>query len=340
MKSTIGFLLVFVFVFMFVSVAIPQTQQTTSQYTVKSGETLWDIAGRNLDASTAWESIYNDNLFLHELGRRSVDEKGRIIVKIYPGELLSGVNKAGIVLPDTPAVRVASRNVPIDVDDDVPVADPNAWLLWAVPLAVILFLLLYWLYSLYKKNPIQWRPMIPEGIKSDSLATDTFEFRSAYRSGTLILGSQRKVRLSGIWGTQHSGILIPIPHRYNQERAWQARFRMPDGMERVGYMLQGCGNDVSAGAWYIPFPGARVIEGWGDEAAPSATPPASPVQQAPAAAQNVAEEEIPDGVVRFELKHADGEMPAMFRISGINEKGNTSCEIKKGSVTVRFTTRS
>lgn len=141
------------------------------------------------------------------------------------------------------------------------------------PLWFLLLLLLLPLigFLLYKKSPTRWRPMVAGGV-DDARALELLNRQATRSRATVVPGSQERVRLYGIWGTQHRGIPIPIPHDYDGERAWRARFRMPDGIERVGYMLQGCGNDVSAGAWYVRFPGARVEEGWGDESPATVSP--------------------------------------------------------------------
>jgi hypothetical protein len=303
----------------------------SAQYTVKSeSETLWGIAAKNLDAATAWETIYNANAFLHEPGRRYVDHSsGLTIVVIHAGEVLQGVNEAGIVQPPPPPPPpptlkpAAPKSKPIP-----PVAKEKeaSWFwLWVLLFIAALVALGVWLY----RRPPTWRPVVQGGVADDAQASRLLQESAQARNASLIRGSEERVRMYGVWATKHRGVPIPIPHRYDGARAWRARFRMPNGTERSGFMLQGCGNDVVlGGAWYLPLHGARVEEGWGDTAATTTTtapPPPPPVQALPpppvpaplpVAAVPPVTEETTRTFVSF--TQASGNGPNMIRWHGVN----------------------
>lgn len=330
MKSLIGFCFTFVFALMLV--ATPRTQQEQEGYVVKIGETLWGIAEKNFNAGLAWEVIVRKNDFLQEPGRHSIDEKGRTIIKIYPGEVLQGVNKVGDVYidlpnsftpdpaPTTESVR-ESRNIFTE------------WMFWLFILAVIFF----WMLWMYKRKGTEWRPMVEGGARTDEQVRSILERQASDMGATLIQGSQTKVRLSGVWGTQHRGIPVPVPHRYDQVRAWRARFRMPNMTEREGFMLQECGNDITYhGAWYVPLAGVRVEEGWGENEGVVTHPIVAPAANEPTTEQD----HFVEGVVKFEFRSAHGEQPAMVRLTGVDEKSNNTIEVREGEITVRFTSRS
>lgn len=310
MKKLIGAF----FVFVFFLVAMP----TFAQYVVKQGETLWGIAEKNLDAAIAWEKIYNSNPFLQDRGI-TIDKKGRKIVKILPGEILLGVTQAGVV-ETQPAVRVVWPVEPPEADSGFP-----WWLIWLGLLAFLVFIGA--IYNLSKKNATEWRPVVPGGVRDDAHAASLLQ-AARRNGGTLIQGTQRKVRLSGPWLTKHAGILIPIPHRYVQERAYCADFLMSNGMRRQGYMLQGCGNDVSSGRWYVPLRGASVLEGWGDEnetthpTAPSASTTPIPTTV------SIPEAKVEEPVIS---PNSEGMKLTKLQISrekGLNIEGDFSLDVK------------
>ncbi len=216
---------------------------------------------------------------------------------------------------------------------------PWFWLFWIL-VAVLILGLLYLAYWLFKRSPTGWRPVVTGGAVSDDHADTIMRNRGRSRGMELIPGSIERVRLFGPWLTRHHGVPVSIPHNYNAERAYRARFRKQNGTEVVGYMLQGCGNDVAAGHWYTGLPGSRVEEGW--DTPP--TQPITPTQTNPASmvseATPVVEEKIEEGVIKFELRKAGEDQPAMARLEGIDESGDNTIEIKSGKITIRYTPRS
>jgi len=299
-------------------------QDNFVKYTVQDGDNLWKLAGENLDDASKWEELYKANPFLAEAGRRFVKD-GVTYILIRPGERLAGLDKLGIVPTMTPLDQLElPRPLPRIINQ---VVTPT-WLYWLIGL-MFLSLIAFWFYT---RNPIQWRPMVPGGLRNDAEADRRFEqYATAHRT-TMVPGSRQKVRLFGIWNTQHRGIPVLVPHNYTGERAWRARFIMPNGMEETGVMTQECGNDVTIqGTRYVPGDRARIEEGWGNEAqvpAPVETPAPVPVP--------VPAEVVEEGTVKFEIRQPTGDQPAMVRMSGIDENSNATVEVKSGEISFRF----
>lgn len=270
-----------VYIFLFLLCLAGFTAEVSAQYSVKNSDTLWAIAEKNTQPKLAWETIYEKNQFLHEAGRRSVTEDGRTIIVIHEGEILQGVDENGLVPAPTPTITPTPSPSPSPKQDpggQNPSGVEIPWWFWwlLVIIAAIAGVVLIgrWLYN---RNGTTWRPRVPGGV-NDQTAEQRFNRYAQRRRAIVISGSVRKVRLYGVWLTDHRNF-IPIPHRYDGARAYAARFRMENGMEREGIMLQGCGNDVSSGAWYTALPGARIEEGWGDENSQTSTTTPTPAAE-------------------------------------------------------------
>jgi hypothetical protein len=129
--------------------------------------------------------------------------------------------------------------------------------------------------------------------------------------------------------------------------AYQARYRFPDGTEEILQSLMLCMNPVSHGGDVyrgfvftlgniavpaLPVPVAQVVP-------PQEAAPAPVVEVLPAIAP-VSAEPIPvaDGGVRIEILPANKEHSARIQMSGVDETGYNSCEIKpNGMVIFRYT---
>lgn len=266
-----------VYMLMFLVCLLGFTTFASAQYVVKSSDTLWGIAERNTEPKIAWQKIYDANAFLQQPGRRFEDGSGRTIVVIHEGEILNGVNSDGLVPFIDGSVIAPSPSpspTPAPVSNEPYWFEKIPWWLWllllAIPASILFGFLLNWLY---RQSPTEWRPIIRGGIPPDNNVELWMNEHAYLRGATVITGSVRKVRLYGVWGTKHRGVPFSVPHRYNGERAYVARFRMKNGVERDGVMLQGCGNDVASGTWYTEYPGARIEKGWGDENSSDPKPP-------------------------------------------------------------------
>ena len=127
-------------------VATPLVAQ--AQYTVQANDTLWGLAGKNLDSAAAWETIYEANPFLKEAGRRFVDQSGRTIVVLRPGEQLAGLDKLGIV-PSPVVPQPTPPATPVVVEKSAPAQPTKSsfdW--WPLLIALIIALVAYGIYRL------------------------------------------------------------------------------------------------------------------------------------------------------------------------------------------------
>lgn len=227
-------------------------------------------------------------------------------------------------LPMVPPVVMTFA--PMSPDIPVRVVRDFDWAWGVAALVVLLFCVLIFLGWWLVDRPTSWRPVVPGGATNDRHAVELLTQQATRRHATLVQGSQERVRLHGFWAVRHAGVPVPVPHRYNAERAWRARFRMENGTECVGYMLQGCGNDVVfGGAWYSALPGARVEEGWGEEPIVVPTPVlvSTPTVPEPTPAPvpltpDVVPEPEPTQVepISVEYRKGTADQPALIQVKG------------------------
>lgn len=332
-KKTVRILLL---AFVVMATSLLAYAQAPTPHVIQPGDTVYDLRGLYDCGGPEMRTLVALNPFLRGPGRVFI-QNDRCIVIVKPGEILDATGPAVNPLP------ISSLKLPSgtpEVRTEVVTQTPS-WLWWLLAFFAMALAGL-WLMS---RNPTTWRPMVEGGL-TDETVTTHFTEQATRRGATLVPGSQQRVRLSGVWGTQHRGIGVGIPHHYRQERAWRARFRMPNGTEVPGYMLQGCGNDVTyGGAWYTPQLGATVEEGWGDEvvtAQPTVAPlPVVMVTETPSTPNTTpaTQPEVEDGLTRIELRRATNDHPAMLRMTGVDEKGDATLELKEGVVVIRFTPR-
>lgn len=65
---------------------------TNDMYVVKAGDNLWELSGTFLRDPLKWREVFQKNPFLMKPGRMFW-RNGKIIVLIYPGEVLQGLNQ-------------------------------------------------------------------------------------------------------------------------------------------------------------------------------------------------------------------------------------------------------
>jgi hypothetical protein len=129
-------------------------------------------------------------------------------------------------------------------------------------------------------------------------------------------------------------------------RAYQARYRFQDGTEEVLQCLQGCMNPVGYGgeiyrgfvftadAIAVPVPTPPVVA-----VAPLPAAPAPVVEVLPAIALATDEPTVEDGVVKFEIRKATADNPAMVRMTGVDETDDNTIELRPGIIILRFIPR-
>lgn len=245
--------------------ALAQAPQAPEGYIIQKEDTLWELSGFHKGDPRLWREIVAANPFLSEPGR-IFERGGKIIALIRPGEKLAGLEALGIL----PKVLPASALKPEDAGAGavfpwyLSTYPLWAWLLiaalWALviigAIAVIRQILMR--YRQHRLDPATAGPAFveptvprtPELISGRfaSMATEAAARRDP-------VGMRADVRPERI-GPIESGFLTGRGRvsyadgssrdlALNRERAYRARYRMPDGSEEVLYSLAGCMNPVN-----------------------------------------------------------------------------------------------
>ncbi len=117
-----------------------QSFAATEQFVVVRGSTLWDLASEKCGDALRWREIYDLNSYLEMNNRLSHDNRGRPIVRVYPGEQLiiptAGCEQASAI------VTLAETDVGSPPQTITVTAVPWwAWVLLIIALAAIAYLL-------------------------------------------------------------------------------------------------------------------------------------------------------------------------------------------------------
>lgn len=348
----------FVRIVMLVLLLLVTAQVTRAQYAVQNGDSLWKIAGKELLDAREWEKIYADNPFLAQEHRR-FEKDGVIYVLLKPGEVLKGFDPQGGITPTLEELKTPDAKV-VEVEKPRTFWEKLQSGLWGL-VWFLVFCCLLAMYIAMRDSVNRWRnlrkdpvtsglPVVQGGVTSEA-APARFQEQAArqWQRETLRTASSslftilRSVRGRG-WGIIDVGYAdgTHADRRLNGEVVYQAEVRFPDGKTETLYMLQGCGNDLRFGNIrnYTPAEGFR-FEPDVATVTPAVTAPVAEVAQVVATPVPVVETTpIEDGVVRIELKPLQGDKPAMVRLTGIDESRGAECEIRDGSITVRYTPRS
>ncbi len=217
----------------------------TDTYTVQKGDTAYDLAGNKLGDPELWREVVRLNPFL-ATPNRQFDRAGKHIVILHPGEHLVGLEALGIIPQPIPPAAVEKLNVtaqPMNSTFTFPV-----WFWWLLGLLVIAFLVML---SRLRFNTVRYRhpvtagpPIVPGGIQSVELARARFTAMGA-RQDFVIL-SVTPGHASGTINVRYAD-RREVPRTLNNERAFEATVRHPDGAIEQLFMLQGCGNDLKYG---------------------------------------------------------------------------------------------
>lgn len=289
----------------------------TSAYVVEEGDTLWDLAELKLSNPSLWGWLVTQNPVLQEPGRQSINEDGKQVVRIYPGESLYCLEDVLAQLqeqiPTDPRLSTSITEIqypPVETASNNIFAD--WWWLWLLAL-IALAAVGWWFWNFREshKDPVRsGPPQVNGGVNTVEEAREHFETR--YRHFTVV---------SVTPGTIHGTMMVRYgdgtvrPRFMNGERGYQATIRNPDGTLETVYMLQACGNDLRFGgvARYMHGPHFRFIP---DEAE---VQPAAMQEPAPTEV-----EETSEGEIKIEVKPAD--QPggtALVRVTGVAPTGMT-----------------
>ncbi len=298
-----------------------------SQYVVKSGDNLWELAELRFSDPEEWRWLVSQNAFLQEPGRQFTRSDGTFVVLIRPGETIRGLEEVGITPSSVSTVNpqragetvVVAKSFKEKLSDWL--GDKWGWLLLLFGVG-----LLFWFLRELGKDPVRSGPPQVTGGVNDQTVRDQFERRGSSRGFTLIPGSIVRGRGHGrMMVSYHGG--TERPRNLNGETVYRARARFEDGREEDIYMLQGCGNDVRyGGAAYRLLDNFRFVE---DETV--AEPSPEPVMEEAAAPQTATAEpsadfdgEIASGTIHGTIQgpRTPGDK-AMLRIQGAQLNGLT-----------------
>lgn len=343
-------IVVFVVVAAMVAIALvafaqsPQPKQDV--YTVQKGDTLWALEGAFSGNPMLWYRLVEMNLFLKSPGRTWVDEKGRTIVLVRPGERLNGLGELGIVPQPLPLDQLKAVAPPM------PTNDQRQW--WWL-LLVMAALLLLWAIARMMRNPATAGPaMVPGGVTDGTVAAMFQE------NARRVYGDRVQVK-NVVKGRGYGAIRISDTNRLWYTRlltgntVYRALVRRHEGSWTEEYMLQACGNDLRmSGARYIPGFGFRFVpeamvaetpQPSAPQAAPTITAtegttmaPATETPLAPSTAAPTAPTVTEPAPVEEDGKEFTFKPAAKTRPNFVEFKGFESFEVivKDGKTTVRF----
>ena len=263
---------------------VPMTSlaQAPQPYVVQQGDTGWELARQYYDNPTIWQRIVDMNEFLQEPGRVFTDTQGRIILRLTPGEQLQGLERLNVPAPTAvPITELVPPATPATVVE-TSVFSSWPWFIWVLVLGMLALVLSSIYHTIHarrkvvahereereereremRQDPItSGTPYVPGGIAPtdtarlehffDEQATGRYANRNpqldratirATRVGPIEEGTVVGEGMVGYLGGEMRPRRIETPLR-----AYQARYRFPDGTEEVLQCLQACMNPVAYG---------------------------------------------------------------------------------------------
>jgi len=298
------------------------------EYVVQKGDVLYTLEGDYSGRPWQWGRLVELNPFLKVPGRTWVDEKGRTIVLIRPGEELRGLKELGIVPQPFPIERLKVEDSSALVP--VPVPHGHSWFWWlllilsglAIIAAIVALIRI-------RRNPVTAGNPVVSGGVTDRTAAGQFRENIAQTTGV----PTDRIEIHNLVRGRMYGV-VNVRYRDGQSRrmllvgqiGYRAMVRRNGGPWTEEYMLQACGNDLSmSGARYVPGFGFRFVP----EVAVEETPRPAPVQSTPTPASTPAAE----GEKHFTFRPAGGGRPNMADFEGF---ASFDVEVRDGKTTVRF----
>ena len=323
-----------------------------STHDVRPGDTLYAIEGGLTGDPNGWARLLKLNPFLELPNRHWVDEKGRTIVLIRPGENLvtkeEDVSAEYFYPPQSPA----KPDVPTEAAI-VPEIDWS-WLLWLWLLVPAV--LLAWFLLRMRRDPVMAGIAVVSGGVSDEEAAGRIRANTARALGVqptdLEIRNLERGRIYGAMRVRYADNSFRTL-RLNGEVGYRALVRRGQGPWTTDYMLQGCGNDLRFSRMqYVPGHGFRFVPEAAVEVAqrptsvqpeltpePVATPMPGP-ESAPVAEPVVPAtlESAPTPVeiadeAHFAFKPAGRGRPNLVEFQGFT---SFEVEMRDGKTTVRF----
>lgn len=346
-----------------VSAQEAQISGSADLYVVQEGDTLYVLEGNYSGQPTQWRRIVEKNPFLQEPGRIWTDDKGRTIALIRPGEQLRGLAELGIIpkLYPIDQLRVAA---PVQVEEPVAAKPVIPWWIWVIIVLTLLDIaLVAYAFLRLTRNPVTaGQPMVAGGVNDSNVANVFYNHAApyAFRPDYTQVKHVEKGKMYGLasirYGKGKPQHLVLIGHD-----GYRALVRRDNGPWIQEFMLKECGNDIKAGARFIPGLRFRFVPDGvvGERAeaatdttiqAPTATETTAQEQQPEQAEQPMAEKPLPGNDSTIATKELpsppEGEKVLIFRPAVgdrpylIETKGFPSVEVRVGkdgrTNTIRF----
>lgn len=251
-------------------------EEAGKAYVVQEGDTLWELAGEKLGDPKVWKKIFENNPFLRQDGR--LFKKGeKIVVLLFPGERLQGLEEIGIMPKFLPLPESELEITPKKVSN-VPLApadteNGSAWWKWPIIILLMIGLIIagcMWVRSMFREATANPATSGPPAVEGGILPNDT----QAVRERLLEIGRDNFQRQNPgistpgfsyfeIQGEPEVGRVYGLASirygdgnervkRFEGETAYRANIRYPDGRIEEHIFLAACANDLRRGVRYVP----------------------------------------------------------------------------------------
>ncbi len=222
---------------------------------VKQGDNLWNLSLATW-GEPQWRRFFDNNPFLYEQNRIKTGENGRIIVLIYPGEVLdfTGIDA------EPATTRLEKTVVTITEKDEDTVLPWWIWpLLGLIGITIILLLIKRIIDRGSEKkpvNPVDAGPKIwPNGVTPETARTRFEEIARANGYTNYTVSNIRRGVLNGKGYVEYADGTTRKAEFKNQP-AYQGDIQYQEDGKTVTeqvVFLEGCANDVKRGTRYSGF---------------------------------------------------------------------------------------
>lgn len=249
------------------------TGESSSDYVIKSGDTLYELSGKNFNDPNLWARIIEKNQFLAKPSRQ-LKKDGKLIVVIRPGERLIGLQDLGVVPNpiDISGFRLESTPAPASsVSKNSLVVSPKlaspesislwyySWLLWWIVGIALVFFIARWILNVKLSNPLGSGPRTSLGIYSNQavdLAKKLLVREHYERTDELLQPDQFSIRVvKAVYVKGYANILYPgtkgwALKKFTGEEAFEVIFELPGDELKHIYLLKSTGNQIRSNPWF------------------------------------------------------------------------------------------
>lgn len=236
-------------------------------YDVQDGDNLWNVSQKLYGDPTLWRRLAEENglsekVFKGPQGPYTKDQeycpldKSLVLVYYTFGDT-SSVDTAGIAPTPNPKNGAFVPPAPIDFGN----GDEIAKWFWIVVLTLVLFFILYKIFSARRKNkesdPVgSGQPQVQGGVDDGHAMQRAMNIANANGINPLKVTNIQKGRFFGRARVFYADKPNGIMKRFNGEEGYRGIILRTNGEEEGVFFLQGCGNDVRQGNF---FTGLRFV---------------------------------------------------------------------------------